>query len=80
MITASEALSLLENNGYMDISNELIMVEYHIRDAIRKEEYSTLIDLENCTPVRRRKVLLTLGQMGYGKHYTSGNRWIISWY
>jgi hypothetical protein len=80
VITASEALSLLENNGSMDISNELSMVEYHIREAIRKEEYSTLIDLENCTPVRRRKVLLTLSQMGYGKHHTGGNRWIISWY
>ena len=30
--------------------------------------------------VRRRKVLLTLGvKMGYGKHHTSRNRWIISW-
>jgi phosphatidylserine/phosphatidylglycerophosphate/cardiolipin synthase-like enzyme len=35
VITASEALSLLENNGSMDISNELIMVEYHIREAIK---------------------------------------------
>lgn len=80
MITASEALSILEENGSMDVIVELNIIERKIRDAIKLEEYSTLIDLENFTPVRRRKILLMLGQLGYDKLHTSGNRWIISWY
>lgn len=80
MLTAKEALDILEGNGSLDISVEMSVIERKIKDAIKEEQYEVLIDLEEMTPVRRRKVLLTLGELGYSKYHTSGCRWIIGWF
>lgn len=80
MLTANEALDILEENGSLDVSVELSAIERKIRNAIKDEQYEVLIDTEDMTPVRRRKVLLTLGDLGYRKYHTSGYRWIIGWY
>ncbi len=80
MLTANEALDILEENGSLDINVELSTIESKIRNAIKDEQYEVLIDIEDMTPVRRRKVLLTLGDLGYCKYHTSGHRWIIGWY
>lgn len=80
MLTANEALDILEENGSLDINVELSVIERKIRDAIKDEQYEVLIDVEDMTPARRRKVLLTLGDLGYRKYHTSGYRWIIGWY
>lgn len=80
MLTANEALDILEENGSLDINVELSIIERKIRDAIKDEQYEVLIDIEDMTPVRRRKVLLTLGDLGYRKYHTNGYRWTIGWY
>ena len=80
MLTAKEALGILENNGSLDISVEMSVIERKIKSAIKDEQYEVLIDLEEMTPVRRRKVLLTLGELGYSKYHTNGYRWIIGWF
>lgn len=80
MLTANEALDILEENGSLDINVELSVIERKIRNAIKDEQYEVLIDFEDMTPVRRRKVLLTLGDLGYRKYHTNGYRWTISWY
>lgn len=80
MLTAKEALDILEGNGSLDISVEMSAIERKIKGAIKDEQYEVLIDLEEMTPVRRRKVLLTLGELGYSKYHTSGYRWIIGWF
>jgi mRNA-degrading endonuclease RelE of RelBE toxin-antitoxin system len=80
MLTANEALNILEENGSLDVSVELSSIERKIRNAVKDEQYEVLIDTEYMTPVRRRKVLLTLGDLGYRKYHTSGYRWIIGWY
>ena len=79
MLTAKEALGILENNGSLDISVEMSVIERKIKDAIKEEQYEVLINLEEITPVRRRKVLLTLDELGYRKYNAGGYRWIIGW-
>lgn len=79
MLTANEALGILEANGSLDISVEMSVIERKIKDAIKEEQYEVLINLEEMTPVRRRKVLSTLDELGYRKYHTSGYRWIIGW-
>ena len=59
MLTANEALDILEENGSLDVSVELSAIERKIRNAIKDEQYEVLIDIEDMIPVRRRKVLLT---------------------
>jgi len=79
MLTAKEALGILEANGSLDISVEMSVIERKIKDAIKEEQYEVLINLEEMTPVRRRKVLSTLDELGYSEYHTSGYRWIIGW-
>jgi mRNA-degrading endonuclease RelE of RelBE toxin-antitoxin system len=79
MLTANEALGILEGNGSLDISVEMSVIERKIKDAIKEEQYEVLIDFEEMTPVRRRKALLTLDELGYRKYHTGGYRWIIGW-
>ena len=80
MISAKEAFQMLEDNGSLDITVELAIVERKIKDAIKEENYVVVIRLDEFTQVRKRKVLLTLQSLAYATLHCGGDSWRVSWY